>query len=180
VAKTSPCTERNERDRRGLTRRRFLVVVCSSLASASCAGRPERAVEADGLDRFMRMSRVLTAVPELDADLGRDYFAAFVHDGRIRDLADLWDAAGFGFGVSPPASVLDLEARGVYRDPALAATAALVTRSWYSGIFVASDGEQRVITYVDALAWKTLGYRSTGSSTCGGVFGHWAEKPAGA
>jgi hypothetical protein len=124
------------------------------------------------------MSRVLTEFPELDADLGREYFAAFVRDGRTRDLTDLWDGAGFG--ASPPTSVLDLEARGVYREPRLAATAARVTRSWYSGIFVTSDGEQRVITYVDALAWKTLGYRSLGSSTCGGVFGHWAEKPVGA
>jgi hypothetical protein len=135
-------------------------------------------VATDGLDRFMRMSRVLTAVPELDADLGRDYFAAFVRDGRALELADLWDGAGFG--ASPPSSVSDLEARGVYREPKLAATAASITRSWYSGLFVASDGEQRVITYVDALAWNTLGYRTTGSSTCGGVFGHWAEKPAGA
>ena len=178
MSKTPPYAEKKERLGFGLTRRRFLVVVCSSLASASCAGRRERAVAVDGLDRFMRMSRVLTAVPELDADLGRDYFAAFVRDGRTHDLADLWDAGGFG--VSPPAFVSDLEARGVYREPALAATAALVTRSWYSGIFVASNGERRVITYVEALAWKTLGYRSTGSSTCGGVFGHWAEKPAGA
>jgi hypothetical protein len=125
----------------------------------------------------MRMSRVLTAVSELDADLGRDYFAAFVRDGRARELADFWDAAGFG--VSPPSSASDLEARGVFRDPRLEAIAASITRSWYSGVFVATGGEQRVITYVDALAWKTLGYRSTGSSTCGGAFGHWAEKPAG-
>jgi D-sorbitol dehydrogenase-like protein len=154
-----------------------LVVVCSSLASASCAGPRERAVAADGLDRFMRMSRVLTGVAELDASLGGDYFAAFVRDGRAHELADFWDAAGFG--VSPPSSVSDLETRGVYREPTLAAVAASVTRSWYSGVFVATDGEQRVITYVDALAWKTLGYRSAGASTCGGVFGHWAEKPPG-
>jgi hypothetical protein len=154
-----------------------LVVICSSLAGASCASPRQRAAAADSLDRFMRISRVLTGVPGLDEGLGRDYLAAFVRDGRAHELADFWDAAGFR--VSPPASVSDLEARGVYREPALAAIAASVTRSWYSGVFVAMDGGQRVITYVDALAWKALGYRSTGSSTCGGVFGHWAEKPAG-
>jgi D-sorbitol dehydrogenase-like protein len=155
-----------------------LVVVCSSLASASCASSRERAVAADGLDRFMRISRVLTGVSELDEGLGRDCFAAFVRDGRAHELVDFWDAAGFR--VSPPSSVSELETRGVYREPTLAAIAVSVTRCWYSGVFVTTDGEQRVITYVDALAWKTLGYRSAGPNTCGGVFGHWAEKPAGA
>jgi hypothetical protein len=173
----SPRSGQKERDGVGFTRRRFLVVVCSSLASASCAVRRESAVAGDGLDRFMRISRVLTGVPALDEGLGGDYFAAFVRDGRAPELAALWDAADFG--ASPPASVSDLEARGVYRESALAATAASVTRAWYSGVFVASNGEQRVITYVDALAWKTLGYRSAGPGTCGGVFGHWAERPAG-
>jgi D-sorbitol dehydrogenase-like protein len=175
----SALTTQHERGR-GLTRRRFLLVACSSLVTASCAVPRERAgADGRGLDRFMRMSSVLTEVSDLDRALGRDYFEAFVRDGRAPELADFWNAAGFDTS-RPPSSVADLDARGVYRQPPLAALAATVTRSWYSGIFVARNGEQRVITYVDALAWRTLGYRSSGPNTCGGAFGHWAEKPTGA
>ena len=165
---------------RDLSRRRFLLVACSSLATLSCAQLSEQrapAAESVGLDEVMRMSRALTESPDIDAQLGAEYHAAFVRDGRARELRDFWNAAGFDLP-GAPASVSDLIARGVYRDAGLTSLADSVTRAWYTGIFVGADGTQSVITYVDALAWQALGYRSDGPSACGGVFGHWADKPA--
>jgi hypothetical protein len=59
----------------------------------------------------------------------------------------------------------------------LAALADTISAYWYTGVYDGPAGTPTVATYVDALAWRTLGYRD-GPSACGGVFGHWAYEPS--
>ena len=167
-----------------LTRREILSAIVASLAAASCADtRPRHGDTANVIDlpAFMAMSRVLTDTAEVgDEAVGREYLAAVLEDpARAAQLAALWRTASFG-SARPPASVLDLVARGVYDDPELAALADSIAACWYSGVYDGADGEPKVATYVDALAWRALGYRSGGPSSCSGVFGHWADKPLAA
>ena len=166
---------------RAVTRRQFLSAVIASLPAASCVhprSRDGTAIELVDLAGFMRMSQVLTGVPDLgDDELGREYLAALLADPtRAEQLAALWRTAGFG-GVRPPVSVVELATRGVYEDPELAALADTISAYWYTGVYDGPAGTPTVATYVDALAWRTLGYRD-GPSACGGVFGHWADEPS--
>jgi hypothetical protein len=168
-----------------MKRRDFLLLASSWLAvapwrEAAAQDAATRAPDVE-LDEFMHISRVLTGFDDLaNETVGREYFEALRRrpDGA-RLLAELWRLGGFE-GREPPASVDDLAARGVYDEPALADLADTITRNWYSGLYVTANGEQRVATYTDALAWRTLGYRPAGPSACGGAFGHWAELPLGA
>jgi hypothetical protein len=73
--------------------------------------------------------------------------------------------------------VADLVARGVYNDAAVAALADTITANWYSGTYMSGE-EVHVATYTNALAWRTLGYRPAGPSSCGGAFAHWTSAPA--
>lgn len=164
-----------------VTRREFLAAVVASLVATSCAERRPRdrgAASLIDLAAFTSLSRVLTGFPDVgDEQVAREYLAALLaHPARSRQLATLWSTGGFG-GATPPVSVADLVARGVYDDPELATLADSLTACWYSGVYDDATGAQKVATYVDALAWRTLGYRSGGPSSCGGIFGHWADKP---
>jgi hypothetical protein len=166
-----------------VTRRDLLLFASSCLASTPWleAAAQDAATPDVGLADFMRMCRVLTGFDDLaDETAGRSYFEALrSRPNGALGLAELWRLGGFD-GPDAPASIDDLAARGVYDSPALAEVADTITRNWYSGTYLAPTGEQRVATYTDALAWRTLGYRPAGPSACGGAFGHWAQRPLGA
>jgi hypothetical protein len=123
------------------------------------------------------MSRVLTGVAEIgEGSVAEQYLAALLADPRsARLLSSLWTKGGFA-RAPVPATVDDLAAEGVYDSVELAALADTIVDNWYSGIYATNDGA-RVATYVDALAWRTLGYRRNGPTVCGGGFGHWADRP---
>ena len=165
---------------RAVTRRQFLSAVIASLPAASCVhprSRGGTVIEFVDLAGFMRMSQVLTGVPNLgDDELGREYLAALLADPtRAEQLAALWRTAGFG-GVRPPVSAVELATRGC-RGCRATALADTISAYWYTGVYDGPAGTPTVATYVDALAWRTLGYRD-GPSACGGVFGHWADEPS--
>jgi hypothetical protein len=167
-----------------MKRRDFLLLGSAWLASApwlKAVAQDAAAAPDVELDEFMRISRVLTGFDDLaNETVGREYLQALQsRAGGARLLIELWRLGGFQ-GRELPASIDDLAARGVYDQPALAELADTITRNWYSGQYLTPDGEQRVATYTDALAWRTLGYRPAGPSACGGAFGHWAERPLGA
>jgi Membrane bound FAD containing D-sorbitol dehydrogenase len=169
---------------RTVTRRELLAALVASLVAASCADSRSRdrvPVEAVDLAAFMSLSRVLTGDTDLaDEEVGSEYLAALRADpARGLQLAALWRAVGFD-DADRPASVADLAARGVYDDPELRRLADSIAAYWYSGVYDDANGAPKVATYVDALAWRALGYRSGGPSSCSGVFGHWAEKPSAA
>lgn len=159
-------------------RRRFIVLFAAALAAAGLPGRALARTVPFDVERFMALSRVLTGVSDPgDAALAGRYLTALLarSDGAAKLMA-LWQAGGFG-GTAPSATVADLAARGVYADPALAELADAIVRQWYTGRWTDPDGAARVATHADALAWRTLGYRSAGPGTCGGAFGHWATAP---
>jgi len=130
------------------------------------------------IEQFMRMSQVLTAFADLnDTTNGGIYLMALSAQPELGPaLADLWEQGGFAAG--QPTSVADLEAAGVYDDDTLAELADTITRYWYTGIYDTGPDTVEVATFTQALAWRTLGYRQTGPSTCTGAFGSWATDPA--
>jgi hypothetical protein len=127
----------------------------------------------------MQLSHVLTGFSDLtDTQSGQLYLKAIsANPEQGEQLAALWSTAGFG-EAAPPTSVADLEAKGVYDDEGLAEIADLVTGDWYTGMYSTGDDQVQVATYTTALAWRSLGYRQTGPSSCGGAFGHWSTAPA--
>ncbi|MBA4742689.1 MAG: hypothetical protein H2060_08290 [Azoarcus sp.] len=159
-------------------RRRFIGVAGASLASAALPGVAGASEAGFGLGRFIELSRVLTGVDDPGGEgLGRLYLAALqVRSDGGEGLRRLWQMGGFG-GATPPRSVADLAARGVFDDPALARLADDIVRQWYTGLYPDADGRSRVATYPEALAWRALEYRPAGPGTCGGAFGHWSDVP---
>lgn len=174
---SAECTESGQTSI--LSRRGFLLTATSLAITPWAAARAQdRAATTIGLDEFIRLSRVLTGVEDLAGEnVGREYLEALSRrPGGMARLAELWRLGGFD-GPEPPESIEDLAARGVYARPALAELADTITADWYTGTYATLDGAQRVATYTDALAWRTLGYRPAGPSTCGGLFGHWSQRP---
>ena len=196
-----PQPERQAPTSSRLSRRRFLhvVAVAAAGALAACAeagqttqfGPDAYATTAEiavlespqapgtarplppGLDRFMRLSAVLTGVQALDPRLGAVYQQAV---GRIPDVAPLetfYEQAGLAEPESE-ITVEGLRAAGVLNAGPTQKLAREIARLWYTGTFQ-QDGETQVATYVDALAWKTLRFTKP-ASTCGS-FGFWATRP---
>jgi hypothetical protein len=163
-----------------LTRRRFFWLG-SSCVVVACAGTQRRdAVVSIDLNRFMQISRVLTETNVLGDEPGHRYLEAILANPvDARALSELWQLGAFD-GPEAAQSVADLVAHGVYDVPELARLADAITGAWYSGVYVTANGERRVATYDNALAWQALEYGAGGRSACGGAFGHWASKPLGA
>ena len=53
-----------------------------------------------------------------------------------------------------------------------------IVNTWYSGTVFAGTDKERVIGYIDNLAWQAVKF-STPQSVCGGHFGHWYKIPTG-
>lgn len=53
-----------------------------------------------------------------------------------------------------------------------------IANIWYSGTVFAGTDQQKVIGYVDNMAWQAVKF-STPQSVCGGHFGHWHKIPTG-
>jgi hypothetical protein len=120
----------------------------------------------------MTLSRILTGVPELnDEESGLLYLNALDSSpANSERLAELWERARLLDANDPSA---------LYETPDLSELADVILGNWYTGAYTDADGRPRVATYVGALAWQALGYRSLGPTTCGGAFGHWATAPTG-
>lgn len=162
-----------------MNRRRFLLSASLYFVARAFDAAAQRRSASVRAREFLAVSRVLTGTAELDDALARQCLGVVRDDPvRARLLPELWAQARFD-SAAPPVSIEDLVARGVYARPPLAELCDAITQLWYSGVYVASSGEQRVATYTDALAWRALGYRSQGPTACGGPFGHWAGAPAG-
>lgn len=132
---------------------------------------------APGVPGFLQLSTVLTAVPDLAPALAARHLDALLAEaGMAGPLQQLWELGGFATA-TPARTIEDLQQRGLAAEVGLQALADRITLQWYSGIHVAADGTQQVIDYTGALAWRSLGYRPAGPSTCGGPFGHWAAVP---
>lgn len=156
-----------------------VVILAISPARGAGAGRQtEDMASSLDLAQFMQISRVLTGFKNLDDDAtGETYLGALnARPEHAAALHSLWRRGGFSADRS--VTIRDLEASGLFADRMMREIADTVIEYWYSGTYVAADGEQRVATFIEALAWRSLGYRDEGLSTCSGDFGSWSEPPA--
>ena len=152
----------------------FLAFVSASSAVVTACRSPTGVLARDesaiGITEFMRLSQILTGVPDLDdEESGLLYLSALnaSPEQSVR-LAELWERAQL-LNENDPAPL--------YEKPDLAKLADAILANWYSGLYTDGEGRQRVATYVGALGWQALGYRPLGPTTCGGAFGHWSAAP---
>jgi hypothetical protein len=101
------------------------------------------------LEDFLALSRILTGVAALDADLGAQYLD--------RLMSSPWSA--------PVRRILD-QFRGLTPDAGLAAQ---VQKK------IVDDDSLRPAEYFSGLAWRIIGAHPPGLS--GGYFGHWHYRP---
>jgi D-sorbitol dehydrogenase-like protein len=130
---------------------RALTLAAAGGAATGCATGAAAGHAPVSLDEFLALSTLLTGVKDLDAEHGRLYLAS-LSATEARDLAVL--------------------ARTRALDTAVAAK---IVECWYTGIYDSPTGP-RVATYIEALAWTTLGFTKA-PSVCGGGVGYWADAP---
>lgn len=188
-----------------LTRRRFLRGMLASVAGvlAACASgepvrdmgayrtaTPFRAIASPqapqdetatpaaagevSLEQFLQFSSLLTGVDQLDPVLGQVYLNALQSgEGAASNLSRAFSAASSGSGPLPQ----DLEAlssQGFFDQEGMGELTDQIILLWYTGVYQ-QDGEDRVATFVDALAWKVLHF--TKPLTICAHFGFWSEEP---
>lgn len=127
------------------------------------------------LGQFLALSVLLTGVRDLSPVLGSVYMQSLDASGQFETtVAALLEQAGFASG-TPPTTLEELEATGIFDDAAARPLADKITEYWYTGVYDTPEGEQAVATFVDALAWSTL--RFTKPATLCGSPGFWSIEP---
>jgi len=135
-------------------------------------------VLAASLREFLSLSRILTGVEDLDADLGRQYldrlastpFQPFVHEvlDRFRKF-------------KPEHSIVDRVKQEILADDALRPALCQIVLLWFTSAMwdnAAFPPALRYGTpeeYFSGLAWTLVGAHPPGLS--GGYFGHWRYSP---
>jgi D-sorbitol dehydrogenase-like protein len=154
---------------------RALTLAAAGGAAAGCATRTAAGVSHApvSLDEFMALSTLLTGVKDLKTEHGRLYLTS-LSAAAARDLAVLYDRAGFR-SAAPPATLDALARTGALETSAARAVTAKIVECWYTGVYDSPAGP-RVATYLEALAWTTLGFTKA-PSICGGGVGFWADAP---
>ena len=143
---------------------------------------PSSPARVSGFDDFLALSRILTGVDNLDADLGQQYldrlnsspFNIFLLQilKRFHDLRDKPD-------------VVDQVKKQIVADDSLRPTICQIVLLWYTstvqdnlGIQPPAPPVMRFGTqeeYFSGLAWTVIGAHPPGLS--GGYFGHWRYRP---
>jgi hypothetical protein len=133
-------------------------------------------------DDFLALSRILTGVDNLDANLGRQYldrlnsspFNPFVHQllDRFQSLRDKPD-------------VVDQVKKQIVAEDSLRPTVCQIILLWYTSTVQDNLGLQPTAVpmmrfgtqeeYFSGLAWTIIGAHPPGLS--GGYFGHWRYRP---
>jgi D-sorbitol dehydrogenase-like protein len=173
--RTAPTVEDGPMTNISTDRRRFVLSIPTLLMAVAALGcRAGTRAKSNPLARFMALSSLLTGYENLSQRHARIYLEALLADqGRASLLAALYAKAGYG-GASPPRTLEDLAARGVFDDERFRALADTITLWWYTGIYDGPAGPT-VATYTESLCWRSLTY-TIAPSTCGTV-GYWAEPP---
>lgn len=126
------------------------------------------------LEQFLAFSSLLTGFDALDQELGRVYLRALQSgEDSASVLTAAYSAASAGSNTLPPDAEA-LAGAGFFEQQEMSDMAAQIAGMWYSGVYQ-QDGEDRVATYVDALAWKALHF--TKPPTICGSYGFWATEP---
>lgn len=137
---------------------------------------PAQAGQEEGeLAEFLALSELLTGVEGLDPATGAIYLQSLKASSQFSvSVADLL-AQARGDDASLPATLEDLESRGLFAGDATRTLADKITEYWYTGIYDTAEGEQAVATFVDSLAWRSLAF--TKPLTLCGSYRFWTEPP---
>jgi Membrane bound FAD containing D-sorbitol dehydrogenase len=159
-------------------RRRFLRVLALAAAGGAMTACATRVTTGAGaapvtLDDFLALSALLTGVKDLNAEHGRLYLASLTR-AEARQLAAVTARSGLR-GAAPPATLEALVRTGALDTAAARRVTATIVECWYTGVYASPSGP-RVATYLEALAWSTLGFTKP-PTVCGGGMGYWAEAP---
>jgi len=130
------------------------------------------------LNDFLSLSRILTGVENLDADLGRQYLdrlASSPFDPFLRQIV-----ARFR-GMKSDASLPDQVKQQILGDDTLRPTVCQIILLWYTSAMRDNPSTPLVLRYgnqeeyFSGLAWSVIGAHVPGLS--GGYFGHWHYRP---
>jgi hypothetical protein len=127
---------------------------------------------------FLALSRLLTGVENLDAELGRQYldrltstpFEPFLHE-ILRRFRELGDEGTLGDHVK----------KKILGDDTLRPTVCQIILLWYTSAMQDNLGAPGVLRYgtqgeyFSGLGWAIIGAHVPGLS--GGYFGHWRYRP---
>ncbi len=136
--------------------------------------------DANHVDSFLSLSRVLTGDPRLEADLAAEYYARLQEAFGAERLGRLLETFN-GVGEDPPpAEAIRSE---ILEDEHLGPLAKETIMLWYMSGFRAPDarGEMRELgpetpeQYFRGLLWPTIRAHPLGLS--GGYFGYWHYPP---
>jgi hypothetical protein len=142
-------------------------------AGAESTATPEP--EGLGLDAFLALSALLTGIEGLDPTVGQVYLDSLSASDQFDvSLAELYRQAGFSEAAAP-ASIEELQARGIFDQEATRTLADKIIEYWYSGVYDTPEGDQAVATFVDALVWRAVRY--TKPLTLCAAPGFWAVAP---
>jgi hypothetical protein len=133
------------------------------------------------LEDFLALSRILTGVIDLNAEIGRQYLERLEGSGLAPQVQSILKVFA---GLTKDATLAkQVKAQIVWAD-ALRPTVAQIVLLWYTsslqdltapaaGPLVMQFGTQE--EYFSGLAWKIMGAHVPGLS--GGYFGHWHYRP---
>jgi hypothetical protein len=137
--------------------RRGLLAGATAVAAWLCLPLP-RARAAEGFKRFMRISRNLTGIADLDPSIGETIYELLDMAGRMKVL----------IGLSDEDEKAQAAREGLEVD---------VISAWYSGV-VKTDKGPKLAAYHDALMWEVLDFTKP-FGDCSRDFGSWAKAASG-
>ena len=186
---TTSASQRGISDFETLSRRDFIQIT-SLVAGGLLAGGCGLARTQITVDRFLRISTVLTGFSDLNSRTAQTYLDALTDiPGNEKALSRLYKKGGFD-DERPPRSYKEmmenLTGRRLQDDPELKAIAADVARCWYRGIYSTRkrdgagpptpEGKEIVADFDGSLAWRSVRYTHP-VSRCGSP-GDWSRAPA--
>jgi hypothetical protein len=134
--------------------RRGLLAGATAVAAWLCLPFPQAARAAEGVERFMQISRNLTGIADLDPSVGEKIFELLGMAGRMEVL----------IGPSDEDENAKRARKGLEVD---------VISAWYSGV-VETDKGPKLAAYHDALMWEVLDFTKP-FGDCSRDFGSWGK-----
>jgi hypothetical protein len=127
------------------------------------------------LDRFLRLSEILTGEARLDRTLAGEYLAR-LQTAYPQEMKDLLLA--FGAIANDPYPVFEVKRR-IVDDKKFSAMAQEITATWYTSEFLAADGKTAVVgtqaQFNAGLLWKVIKAHPPAHSTQS--YGYWTKPP---
>src|SRR5438270_8395926 len=154
----------------------------TTIAIKESSGRmPEVSLDsaqAESMNSFLALSRLLTGFEELDATLGRQYLDRLIRtpaQASLRRILEIFRELG-GQNTAP-AQVK----QHILTDDSLRPTVCQIVLLWYTSAMQDNPDTPSVVRYgtqeqyFSGLAWQAIGAHVPGLS--GGYFGHWRYRP---